>query len=157
MPVTTPFSDGGKTGASVGLNLGNWVVGFYVDNDRQKPIIMGSIGHTAGATKLENVEGDPNLVAQRNHSQLTWMRHQIQIYRLDGFDKKRNGDQPADSTTAEDENLNVSGDAGEIAPAVPGLDAQHSMVCLLKHLLLIQQVIKYVLRLLILIVDLKMI
>ena len=33
---------------------------------------------------------------------------------------KRNGDQPADSTTAEDKNLTKPGDAGEIASAVPG-------------------------------------
>lgn len=59
MPVTTPWSDGGVTGASVNLNQGNWVVGFYLDNDKQKPIIMGSVGHTAGATLLKNVEEDP--------------------------------------------------------------------------------------------------
>ena len=59
MPVTTPWSDGGVTGASVNLNQGNWVIGFYIDNDKQKPIIMGSVGHTAGATLLKNVEEDP--------------------------------------------------------------------------------------------------
>jgi hypothetical protein len=59
LPVTTPFSDGGVTGASVGLNQGNWVIGFYLDNDKQKPIIMGSIGHTAGATEVENKDPNP--------------------------------------------------------------------------------------------------
>jgi hypothetical protein len=60
MPVTTPFTDGGVTGATVDLRQGNWVIGFYMDADKQKPIIMGSIGHTAGATLLKNVEKDPN-------------------------------------------------------------------------------------------------
>ena len=54
MPVTTPFSDGGVTGATAELRAGNWVIGFFLDNDRQKPIIMGSIGHTAGATVVKN-------------------------------------------------------------------------------------------------------
>lgn len=60
MPATVPWSDGGVTGGSVGYDIGNWVIGFFLDNDKQKPIIMGSIGHTAGATLLENVENDPN-------------------------------------------------------------------------------------------------
>ena len=53
LPVTTPFSDGGVTGATVELRAGNWVTGFFLDNDKQKPIIMGSIGHTAGATEVK--------------------------------------------------------------------------------------------------------
>ncbi|AOV58517.1 baseplate hub + tail lysozyme [Synechococcus phage S-CAM3] len=53
LPVTTPFSDGGVTGATANLRAGNWVTGFFLDNDRQKPIIMGSIGHTAGATEVK--------------------------------------------------------------------------------------------------------
>ena len=120
LPVTTPFSDGGKTGASVGLNLGNWVVGFYVDNDKQKPIIMGSIGHTAGATKLENVEEDPN--PGGTEKGFTTYKDETANPNLSqpmGSDKKRNGDQPADSTTAEEENLTKPGDAGEIPAAVP--------------------------------------
>jgi hypothetical protein len=59
MPVTTPFTDGLTTGASIGLEQGNWVVGFYLDNDKQKPIIMGSVGHTKGATILKNVDPNP--------------------------------------------------------------------------------------------------
>lgn len=58
MPVTTPYSDNGDTGASSNLNVGNWVIGFYLDNDKQKPIVMGSIPHTPGSTKV--VGNDPN-------------------------------------------------------------------------------------------------
>ena len=44
MPVNQPFSPGNITGAAAQLTPGCWVVGFYLDTDRQKPIIMGSIG-----------------------------------------------------------------------------------------------------------------
>jgi len=52
MPVTVPFNVGNKTGAHSQLKRGSWVIGFYLDPDRQKPIIMGSIGMTPGATKI---------------------------------------------------------------------------------------------------------
>ena len=121
MPVTTPFSDGGKTGATVGLNLGNWVVGFYVDNDRQKPIIMGSIGHTAGATKLENVETDPNPGGtEKGFTTYQDESADPAISKPMGSDQKRQGDNPVESTTAEDKGLTKPGEAGQIAAAVPG-------------------------------------
>lgn len=64
MPVTTPYSDGGETGASSNLNPGNWVIGFYMDNDKQKPIIMGSIPHTPGSTKIVGDDPDPGGTAK---------------------------------------------------------------------------------------------
>jgi hypothetical protein len=54
MPVTTPFIEGGTGGASPGLQRGCFVIGFYLDNDKQKPIIMGSVGGVKGATKITN-------------------------------------------------------------------------------------------------------
>ena len=45
LPVTTPYSDGNTTGATANLEIGNWVIGFFLDDDAQRPIIMGSIGH----------------------------------------------------------------------------------------------------------------
>jgi len=78
MPVTTPFVEGGTSGASPGLKRGCFVCGFYLDNDKQKPIIMGSIGGTKSATKESNDdEGgplnfkavkDPEIVPQRDRS-----------------------------------------------------------------------------------------
>jgi len=50
LPVTTPYSDGGTTGATANLEVGNWVIGFFLDDDAQRPIIMGSIGHVANST-----------------------------------------------------------------------------------------------------------
>jgi len=52
MPVTVPFIPGNTGGAHPQLEIGCWVVGFYMDTEKQKPIIMGSIGQTPGATKV---------------------------------------------------------------------------------------------------------
>ena len=78
MPVTTPFVEGGTGGASPGLQRGCFVVGFYLDNDKQKPIIMGSIGGVKGATKESNDDPggplnfkaikDPKVNPQQNRS-----------------------------------------------------------------------------------------
>lgn len=54
MPVTAPFIEGGTGGASPGLQRGCFVIGFYLDNDKQKPIIMGSVGGVKGATEVVN-------------------------------------------------------------------------------------------------------
>ena len=59
MPVTTPFMPGNIGGASAQLIPGCWVIGFYLDNDKTKPIIMGSIGQVPGATTVKN-EVDQN-------------------------------------------------------------------------------------------------
>lgn len=52
MPVNVPFMPGNEGGAGSQLKPGCWVVGFYLDPERQKPIIMGSIGQTPGATTI---------------------------------------------------------------------------------------------------------
>lgn len=79
MPVTTPFVEGGTSGASPGLKRGCFVCGFYLDNDKQKPIIMGSLGGTKSATKESQDDPgsgplnftavkDPEVVPQRDRS-----------------------------------------------------------------------------------------
>ena len=62
MPVTAPFIPGNIGGASAQLIEGCWVIGFYLDNDKQKPIIMGSIGGVPNATTVKNEvsETDPD-------------------------------------------------------------------------------------------------
>ena len=52
MPVNVPFIPGNGGGGMPQLEVGCWVIGFYLDNEKQKPIIMGSIGMTPGATKV---------------------------------------------------------------------------------------------------------
>ena len=56
MPVNVPFMPGNTGGASCGLDEGCWVVGFYLDPDKQKPLIIGSIGQTPGATTVTKVQ-----------------------------------------------------------------------------------------------------
>ena len=60
MPATHPYSDGGVTGGSVNLEMGNWVIGFFLDAARQQPIIMGSIGHVPGSTIEKSDDPYPN-------------------------------------------------------------------------------------------------
>jgi len=50
MPVTNPHTPGGATSVSDQLGPGVWVVGFFLDNDKQQPMIMGSIGRVANST-----------------------------------------------------------------------------------------------------------
>ena len=57
MPVNAPFMPGNIGGASSQLIPGCWVIGFYMDNDKSKPIIMGSIGQVPGATTVKNEVG----------------------------------------------------------------------------------------------------
>ena len=57
MPVNAPFMPGNIGGASSQLIPGCWVIGFYMDNDKTKPIIMGSIGQVPGATTVKNEVG----------------------------------------------------------------------------------------------------
>ncbi len=59
MPVTVPFMPGNIGGGHPQLVKGCWVTGHYLDNDRQKPIIMGSIGPVPGSTVVIN-DIDPN-------------------------------------------------------------------------------------------------
>ena len=59
MPVNVPFMPGNIGGGHPQLIPGCWVTGFYIDNDRQKPIILGSIGVVPGATSTIN-DIDPN-------------------------------------------------------------------------------------------------
>ncbi len=115
LPATTPYTDGGTTGASVGLKKGNWVVGFYLDPERQKPLIIGSIGHTAGATLRKNVEKDPNPGGSCK-SFTTFLDPDIipAIHSPLPENQKENGNLGKNDTTTR------VGEAGSIATAVPG-------------------------------------
>jgi len=56
MPVTNPHGPGGKYSVTPKLRSGHWVVGFFMDNDKQQPVILGSVGRTANATKTDTAE-----------------------------------------------------------------------------------------------------
>ena len=47
MPVTSPHRPGALVSVTSKLRSGDWVVGFFMDNDKQQPIIMGTVGRVA--------------------------------------------------------------------------------------------------------------
>jgi hypothetical protein len=55
-PVTDPATIGNRKSTAVGLEVGCWIIGFFLDPYKQKPIIMGSIGTLPGATQMMNEE-----------------------------------------------------------------------------------------------------
>ena len=60
MPVTNPHTPGGSTSVSDQLESGTWVVGFFLDTNKQQPMIIGSIGRTANSFKEgESEDQDP--------------------------------------------------------------------------------------------------
>lgn len=61
MPANVPYSDGGTTGATNNLQVGSWVVGFFLDVDCQKPLIIGSISHTKSSTLKDLQDLTPDL------------------------------------------------------------------------------------------------
>ena len=93
MPVNVPFMPGNGGGASVALEKGCWVVGFYLDNDKQKPLIMGSLGMTPGATRTV-IDERPDLAPFT-----TYIRGDV-IPEVDGTPTKDSGDGGEPTNTA---------------------------------------------------------
>ena len=61
MPVTNPHSPGGLFSVTPKLKSGHWVVGFFMDNDKQQPVIIGSVGRVANSTSTSTAEkSDPS-------------------------------------------------------------------------------------------------
>lgn len=93
MPVNVPYIPGNGGGGHPQLEVGCWVIGFYLDTEKQKPIIMGSIGQVPGATKVfvERTSNTPpftTAIPQINEA-------------IDGAPIQQKGDAAA-STTASD-------------------------------------------------------
>lgn len=60
LPVTTPYKTGGVSGASANLEEGDWVFGFWLDTDKTKPLIIGSIGSVANASDSPPEDTNPS-------------------------------------------------------------------------------------------------
>ena len=58
MPVNAPHLAGGVTSITPQLESGVWVVGFFLDGDKQRPCIIGSIGRVANSMDGDDDE-DP--------------------------------------------------------------------------------------------------
>lgn len=61
MPVTAPYMPGNTGGAHPQLEKGCWVIGIYLDGNKQIPIITLSIGQVPGATLVANLSGPQRL------------------------------------------------------------------------------------------------
>ena len=60
MPVTNPHTPGGATSVSDQLESGTWVVGFFLDPEKNMPVVIGSIGRVANSFKEgESEDKDP--------------------------------------------------------------------------------------------------
>tara|TARA_A100001234_G_C12638678_1_gene391031 strand:- start:917 stop:3736 length:2820 start_codon:yes stop_codon:yes gene_type:complete len=115
MPVTTPFMPGNIGGAGASLVKGCWVIGFYMDNDRQKPIIMGSIGTTPGSTStINNVGPDENgrFITGPRSGQLEPIPARDGEEGKDGTAKTGGG--PSDGTTTKDDEERIPLGTGKV-------------------------------------------
>ena len=115
MPVTTPFMPGNIGGAGASLVKGCWVIGFYMDNDRQKPIIMGSIGTTPGSTStINNVGPDENgrFITGPRSGQLEPIPARDGEEGKDGTAKTGAG--PSDGTTTKDDEERIPLGTGKV-------------------------------------------
>ena len=59
MPVHAPHITGAATSVTTQLEPGAWVVGFFLDIDKQQPVIIGSIGRDPNSDG-EDVSDDPS-------------------------------------------------------------------------------------------------
>ena len=118
MPVNVPFIPGNGGGAHPQLEIGCWVMGFYIDTEKQKPIIMGSIGQTPGATKVfveRTPETKPFVTAV---GQLNAQKDGPPTQK--GTDKNTSTGGLSDGTKDGDDNPRVTVPAAKIAPLKNG-------------------------------------
>ena len=92
MPVTNPHSPGACMSISDQLGPGVWVVGFFLDNDKQQPCIIGSIGAVANSTDEPIEPEDPSLTCKSFTTFLSG-------------DKIQKGDQAAIETVERDQQI----------------------------------------------------
>lgn len=121
MPVNVPFMPGNVGGAHPQLIKGCWVVGFYLDNDKQKPIIMGSIGQTPGATTISKSERPGDTESFQTYNNTTASQVNPAIDGKPVAENKTGGAGETNKTTGalEDGTKNADG------PRVPPADRKH--------------------------------
>jgi len=122
MPVNVPFMPGNVGGAHPQLIKGCWVVGFYLDNDKQKPIIMGSIGQTPGATTISKSERPGDTESFETYNNTTAAQVNTATDGKPAPENKTGGPAPENKTTGalEDGTSNADG------PRVPPADRKHN-------------------------------
>ena len=118
MPVNVPFLPGNVGGAHPQLIKGCWVVGFYLDNDKQKPIIMGSIGQTPGATTISKSERPGDTESFQTYNNTTAAQVDTGRDGTPAAENKTGGPGPSNKTTGAlpDGTKNADGDK---VPPIP--------------------------------------
>jgi len=122
MPVNVPFMPGNVGGAHPQLIKGCWVVGFYLDNDKQKPIIMGSIGQTPGATTISKSERPGDTESFQTYNNTTAAQVNPATDGQPAPENQEGGEGETNKTTGalEDGTSNADG------PRVPPADRKHN-------------------------------
>ena len=123
MPVNVPFMPGNVGGAHPQLIKGCWVVGFYLDNDKQKPIIMGSIGQTPGATTVSKSERPGDTESFQTYNNTTGAQVNPATDGQPAPENPEGGEGETNRTTGALEDGTTNGD-GE--PRVPPAGRKHS-------------------------------
>ena len=122
MPVNVPFMPGNVGGAHPQLIKGCWVIGFYLDNDKQKPIIMGSIGQTPGSTTVSKSERPGDTESFQTYNNTTAAPVNPATDGQPAPENKEGGEGESNKTTGalEDGTENADG------PRVPPASRKHS-------------------------------
>ena len=99
MPVTNPHTPGGIVSVSNQLDDGCWVVGFFLDTEKQQPVIMGSIGRVPASKSDADADPTPGVGC---NSFTTFLDPE----------KKKPFEQPIDD---DDDNNNSSTESGHVS------------------------------------------
>ena len=87
MPVTSPHRPGALVSVTSKLRPGDWVVGFFMDQDKQQPIIMGTVGRTAASSETKTAEKET--ADEGCNSFTTYLDDQAKAYDKPAGDKQQ--------------------------------------------------------------------
>jgi len=91
MPVHAPHLVGGATSVSTQLEPGAWVVGFFLDTEKQQPAILGSIGRDPNShfkDYIEQQDPTPGLSGCKSFTTFLDEKNKI-IYDVDPDDENK--------------------------------------------------------------------
>lgn len=131
LPANVPYADGQSSGTN-NLKIGCWVVGFYLDLDHQKPLIIGSIAHTPSSTYKDLQNWSPDLESlgfKPTRVAGTTPREQINpaIHRAaDEQNGKKDGEETGAVTETGEAAAKKSNQGKKVPPAIAALNAKKS-------------------------------
>ena len=107
MPVTSPHRPGGITSVTPKLRSGDWVVGFFMDQDKQQPIIMGTVGRTAASSETKTAEKET--ADEGCNSFTTYLDDQAKAYDKPAGDKEQSAINSCDAVGISTEGKELTG------------------------------------------------